>query len=66
MLRPISRKYDRAEHTYPVELDTLAELIAQANAAQAGYDTSGPAETSAASVLPTAMSTAGAWRASSG
>jgi len=24
MLRPISRKYDLAEHAYPVELDTLA------------------------------------------
>jgi acyl-CoA dehydrogenase len=27
MLRPISRKYDLAEHAYPVELDTLAELF---------------------------------------
>ena len=26
MLRPISRKYDLAEHAYPVELDTLATL----------------------------------------
>src|ERR1700692_1232041 len=34
MLRPISRKYDLAEHAYPVELDTLADLfegISQAN-----------------------------------
>ena len=38
MLRPISRKYDSAEHTYPMELDMLAELVAQANAAQAGVD----------------------------
>jgi len=38
VLRPISRKYDSAEHTYPVELDTLAELVAQANVAGAGYD----------------------------
>jgi acyl-CoA dehydrogenase len=44
VLRPISRKYDSAEHTYPVELDTLAELVAQANAAQAGLATSEPAE----------------------
>ena len=36
VLRPISRKYDSAEHTYPVELDTLAELVAQANAAAGG------------------------------
>jgi acyl-CoA dehydrogenase len=27
MLRPISRKYDKAEHAYPVELDTLASLF---------------------------------------
>ncbi|MGK2867494.1 MAG: acyl-CoA dehydrogenase family protein [Mycobacterium sp.] len=27
MLRPISRKYDLAEHAYPVELDTLAQLF---------------------------------------
>ncbi|GAA5149188.1 acyl-CoA dehydrogenase family protein [Nocardioides marinquilinus] len=26
-LRPISRKYDRAEHTYPKELDMLAAMI---------------------------------------
>ena len=27
MLRPISRKYDRAEHEYPRELDLLAAMI---------------------------------------
>ena len=27
MLRPISRKYDRAEHAYPTELDMLAAMI---------------------------------------
>jgi len=27
MLRPISRTYDRAEHTYPKELDMLAAMI---------------------------------------
>ena len=27
MLRPISRKYDLAEHAYPVELETLADLF---------------------------------------
>jgi len=48
VLRPISRKYDLAEHTYPAELGALAELIAQANAARAGYDTGSAAETSAA------------------
>ena len=39
VLRPISRKYDTAEHSYPVELDTLAELVSQANAQQAGLNT---------------------------
>ncbi|QKT08027.1 acyl-CoA dehydrogenase family protein [Gordonia sp. X0973] len=39
VFRPISRKYDLAEHTYPVELDTLAALydgLAAAGAAGAG------------------------------
>ena len=27
ILRPISRKYDLAEHTYPVELDTMAAMV---------------------------------------
>ena len=27
MLRPISRKYDAAEHAYPKELDLLAAMI---------------------------------------
>jgi acyl-CoA dehydrogenase len=40
VLRPISRKYDSAEHSYPVELDALAELVNQANAQQAGLNTS--------------------------
>ncbi|HZC12122.1 MAG TPA: acyl-CoA dehydrogenase family protein [Mycobacterium sp.] len=31
MMRPIARKYDRKEHAYPVELDTLAELFAGAS-----------------------------------
>ena len=30
MMRPIARKYDLNEHTYPVELDTLANLFAGA------------------------------------
>ena len=32
VLRPISRKYDRAEHAYPKELDMLAALIDGMNA----------------------------------
>ena len=29
VLRPISRKYDKAEHSYPKELDMFASLIAE-------------------------------------
>ena len=47
VLRPISRKYDSAEHTYPVELDTLAELVKQANAQQAGISASDEPEPTA-------------------
>jgi acyl-CoA dehydrogenase len=36
IFRPNSRKYDRAEHSYPVELDTLAALIDGLNASGAG------------------------------
>jgi acyl-CoA dehydrogenase len=34
MLRPISRKYDLAEHAYPVEMDTLATLFEGISAAK--------------------------------
>ena len=27
VLRPISRKYDKAEHAYPKELDMLSSLV---------------------------------------
>jgi acyl-CoA dehydrogenase len=40
VLRPISRKYDRAEHTYPKELDLLAAMINGANDAGAGASAS--------------------------
>jgi acyl-CoA dehydrogenase len=36
IFRPNSRKYDQAEHTYPVELDMLASLIDGLNASGAG------------------------------
>jgi acyl-CoA dehydrogenase len=36
VFRPNSRKYDRAEHTYPVELDMLAALLDGLNAAGSG------------------------------
>jgi acyl-CoA dehydrogenase len=48
VLRPISRKYDSAEHAYPVELDALAELVNQANAQQAGMSASDTPEPAAA------------------
>lgn len=35
MFRPISRKYDRAEHEYPKELDTLAAVLDGMNAGNA-------------------------------
>ena len=42
IFRPNSRKYDRLEHTYPVELDTLAALIDGLNASgQGGAGASG-------------------------
>ncbi|MGZ6741023.1 MAG: acyl-CoA dehydrogenase family protein, partial [Nocardioides sp.] len=41
MLRPISRKYDLAEHEYPKELDVLASLIDGIN--QGGADGAGAA-----------------------
>jgi acyl-CoA dehydrogenase len=34
MLRPISRKYDLNEHTYPVELDTISSLFEGMSAAK--------------------------------
>ncbi|WP_019814124.1 acyl-CoA dehydrogenase family protein [Saccharomonospora saliphila] len=43
VFRPISRKYDRAEHTYPVELDMLASLLD-------GLNTSGEGGAGAAGV----------------
>ncbi len=36
IFRPNSRSYDRAEHTYPMELDMLAALIDGLNASGAG------------------------------
>lgn len=36
VFRPISRKYDRAEHTYPTELDMLAALLDSVNTSGEG------------------------------
>ena len=41
VFRPNSRKYDRAEHTYPVELDMLAALVDGLNAAGEGNASAG-------------------------
>ena len=41
VLRPISRRYDEAEHTYPKELDMLASLIDGMN--EGGQSASGAA-----------------------
>jgi acyl-CoA dehydrogenase len=42
ILRPHSRRYDRAEHTYPRELDVLAELIDGLNASgESGFGANG-------------------------
>ncbi|UQX11709.1 acyl-CoA dehydrogenase family protein [Candidatus Mycobacterium methanotrophicum] len=43
MMRPIARKYDLKEHSYPVELDTLANLFAGAAESNA-LDMTGAAE----------------------
>jgi acyl-CoA dehydrogenase len=40
-LRPNSRKYDQAEHTYPKELDTLASLLDGLSASGGGAGTAG-------------------------
>jgi len=46
-LRPNSRKYDRAEHTYPKELDTLAALLDGLSASGGGAGTGGVRRSSA-------------------
>ena len=38
IFRPISRKYDKAEHEYPVELDDLARLAKQRRDAEKSAD----------------------------
>ena len=38
LFRPISRKYDQAEHEYPVELDELAKLAKQSRSTEKSAD----------------------------
>ncbi|SDU72651.1 acyl-CoA dehydrogenase family protein [Gordonia westfalica] len=40
IFRPISRKYDKAEHEYPVELDDLAKLAKQGRGSEKSADSS--------------------------
>jgi acyl-CoA dehydrogenase len=47
-LRPNSRKYDQAEHTYPKELDTLAALLDGLSASGGGAGAGGVRRTKAA------------------
>lgn len=46
VFRPISRKYDKAEHAYPKELDMLAALLDGLNASGRGAGASGLAQSS--------------------
>ena len=41
VLRPISRKYDQAEHSYPKELDLLAAIVDGMNASGDGINAGG-------------------------
>ncbi|MFT4395406.1 acyl-CoA dehydrogenase family protein [Gordonia lacunae] len=43
LFRPISRKYDQAEHEYPVELDELAKLAKQGRSSEKSDDSEKPA-----------------------
>jgi acyl-CoA dehydrogenase len=57
MFRPNSRTYDRAEHSYPVELDMLASLIDGLNASgQGGAGAAGVRRTSSTSSSGTTSS----------
>ena len=38
VLRPISRKYDKAEHAYPIELDMLASVVDGMNQGSEGMN----------------------------
>ncbi len=46
LFRPISRKYDQAEHEYPVELDELAKLAKQGRSSEKSDDAGKPASDS--------------------
>ncbi|MCH5641320.1 MULTISPECIES: acyl-CoA dehydrogenase family protein [unclassified Gordonia (in: high G+C Gram-positive bacteria)] len=50
MFRPITRKYDKAEHEYPVELDELGKLAKQSRSAERSDDKGGDKKDDAPSV----------------
>ncbi len=50
IFRPISRKYDKAEHDYPVELDELGKLAKQSRAKEKETDGGGDQTTDADTV----------------
>ncbi|MDL9937610.1 acyl-CoA dehydrogenase family protein [Gordonia sp. ABSL1-1] len=50
LFRPISRKYDKAEHEYPVELDELGKLAKQSRSADKGADGTAKKSTDAPTV----------------
>lgn len=50
IFRPISRKYDKAEHEYPTELDELGKLAKQSRTAEKDADRSKSADAEAPSV----------------
>ncbi len=61
ILRPVSRKYDLAEHEYPKELDTMAAMVEGLN--DSGQGASGAALAAAtSSPRPWATPTAATWR----
>ncbi|WP_238421960.1 acyl-CoA dehydrogenase family protein [Gordonia sp. 'Campus'] len=50
LFRPISRKYDKAEHEYPVELDELAKLAKKGRGSEKSADSETASENDAPSV----------------
>ena len=61
VLRPLSRKYDRAEHTYPVELDLVSAVIDGLTDSGVGQGAGAAGATRSADV-PTEMAGVGSGR----
>jgi hypothetical protein len=58
VLRPISRKYDKAEHAYPKEFDMLASLLDGMNEGAPGSAGATSARLVAQTVMQVALKTA--------